>query len=247
MTMRVLTYNVRSLRDDPQAVARVIRSVAPDVVCIQEAPRFLRWRSKCAELARRSGLVVVGGGRSAAANLLLSSLRVDVLETKNILLSPEPGLHRRGIAWARLRLAGEEFIVAGAHLDLREEARLRHVAEVERVLAQLAPAEVPSIVCADVNDDPGSPTWNALSRSRIDAYAHLKSGPDSDGEAMASNTPDDPEGATSGPADHPRRRIDAIFVSPSIQVRRAQVLRGRDVERASDHRPVLAELDLSSL
>ncbi len=64
-TLRLLTYNVRSMRDDRAAVARVIRSAEPDVVCVQEAPRFLRWRSTCAALARTSGLVVVGGGRPA--------------------------------------------------------------------------------------------------------------------------------------------------------------------------------------
>ncbi|HEY2985649.1 MAG TPA: hypothetical protein VGJ38_15950, partial [Jatrophihabitantaceae bacterium] len=62
-TLRLLCYNVRSLRDDEDAVARVIRGCEAHVVCVQEAPRFARWRSKNAALARRSGLVVVGGGR----------------------------------------------------------------------------------------------------------------------------------------------------------------------------------------
>ena len=35
-------------------------------------PHLLRWRSKCAALARTSGLVVVGGGRRAGANLVMS-------------------------------------------------------------------------------------------------------------------------------------------------------------------------------
>ena len=77
--VRLLSYNVRSLRDDAAAVVRVIRSAEPHVVCIQEAPRLLRWRAKCAALARRSGLVVVTGGRTAGANLILSSLDVDVV------------------------------------------------------------------------------------------------------------------------------------------------------------------------
>ena len=67
-TLRVLSYNVRSLRDDADAVASVIRSCEPDVVCIQEAPRFLRWRSKCAALARTSGMFVVTGGRPAGCD-----------------------------------------------------------------------------------------------------------------------------------------------------------------------------------
>ena len=62
--LRVLSYNVRGLRDDRQALAEVVRAADPDVVCVQEAPRFLRWRSTCAALARTSGLVVVGGGHA---------------------------------------------------------------------------------------------------------------------------------------------------------------------------------------
>jgi endonuclease/exonuclease/phosphatase family metal-dependent hydrolase len=35
--VRVLSYNVRSMRDDRAALARVIRACAPDIVCVQEA------------------------------------------------------------------------------------------------------------------------------------------------------------------------------------------------------------------
>jgi hypothetical protein len=43
--VRVLGYNIRSMRDDEDALARVIRACAPDVVLVQEAPRFFRWRT----------------------------------------------------------------------------------------------------------------------------------------------------------------------------------------------------------
>ena len=54
--VRVMSYNIRSLRDDSAAVVRVIRAADPDVVCVQEAPRFLFWRRKCARLARDVGM-----------------------------------------------------------------------------------------------------------------------------------------------------------------------------------------------
>src|SRR4051812_20005174 len=59
--LRLLSYNVRSLRDDAVAVGAVIRACEPDVVAVQEAPRFLRWRSKRAAMARRCGMVVATG------------------------------------------------------------------------------------------------------------------------------------------------------------------------------------------
>ena len=142
-TLRLLSYNVRSLRDDPAAVARVIRSAYPDVVCIQEAPRFLRWRSTCAELARRSGLVVVTGGRGAGANLVLSTLAVEVGHTAEVLFTRDPKLHQRGTAIAVLSLGGARFAVAGTHLDVVEQPRLRHVDELYAALSQHVPAEVP--------------------------------------------------------------------------------------------------------
>jgi endonuclease/exonuclease/phosphatase family metal-dependent hydrolase len=43
--LRVLTWNVRSLRDDVEAIGEVVRGCEPDVVAVQEAPRFARWRS----------------------------------------------------------------------------------------------------------------------------------------------------------------------------------------------------------
>lgn len=44
--IRVLSYNIRSLRDDTDALARVIKACAPDLVLLQEAPRFFRWRDR---------------------------------------------------------------------------------------------------------------------------------------------------------------------------------------------------------
>ncbi len=126
----MLSYNVRSLRDDAQAVSTVIRSCNPDVVCIQEAPRFLRWRSKCAALARESGLVVVTGGRPAGAMLLLAALQVRVLEVADVLLTRKRGLHQRGVALATLELGGTRFSLGSIHLDLDSDERRRHVDEI---------------------------------------------------------------------------------------------------------------------
>jgi endonuclease/exonuclease/phosphatase family metal-dependent hydrolase len=226
-TLRLLCYNVRSMRDDRAALARVIRTAEPDVVCVQEAPRFARWRSRCAALARTSGLVVVGGGRAAGANLILSTLRVDVVGTADVRFSKDPGLHQRGAAIARLRLAGTEFAVAGTHLDLKEEPRLRHVAELEHALARHVPQGLPVIVAADVNDRPGSPTWTAISKGRTDAFAAAGSG-----------------SAFTSTAAEPHQTIDGIFAGPRIEVRSARVLDQDDVRLASDHRPLLAELVL---
>lgn len=218
--LRVLSYNVRSLRDDPAAVAAVIRTANPDVVCVQEAPRFAQWRTRCARLARESGLVIVTGGRRAGAVLLLAALRVRVTGTREVLLTRTPRLHQRGLAVAVLEVAGASYAVASMHLGLDPAERRRHVDEV---LYQLADVEPPLVLAGDVNEEPGWPAWRTLAARMQDAYAVAGTG----------------DGATFS-ARRPRRRIDAIFVDHRLEVATCEALAGPAVGQASDHRPVLA-------
>jgi endonuclease/exonuclease/phosphatase family metal-dependent hydrolase len=191
----VLTWNVRSLRDDAEGVAQAIRAAAPDIALIQEAPRLWRWRSKCARLARESGLVVVTGGRPAAGNLLMCSMRVRVVSAHDVLLPKRPGLHRRGAVTAVLAVDGQHVSVLGTHLDLDPAARLD--------TARRLRASSYDIVGADVNEEPGAPAWTALADGLVDVAAGL--------------------GPTFSVA-HPRRRIDALFVAPSWRATSCQVL-----------------------
>jgi endonuclease/exonuclease/phosphatase family metal-dependent hydrolase len=217
------------MRDDRAALGRVIRSVEPDVALIQESPRFLRWRSLCAELARLGNLVVVSGGRPAGSNLVLSSLGVDVESSADVLFSKDPGLHQRGTAIAVLRYRGTRFAVAGIHLDMSEDPRLRHVRELEAAIGAHVPAGVPTVVAGDVNDRPGSRTWTALTATRVDAFAVAGVG-----DAFTST------------AAYPHQTIDGVFPDPSITVRSARIVDHPDVAAASDHRPVLAELEFGA-
>lgn len=89
--VRVLSYNIRSMRDDEDALARVIRACAPDLVFVQEAPRFFRWRKHAARLAAKSELVMLSGGATAAGPLLMCSLRATVERTEDVLLPLTPG------------------------------------------------------------------------------------------------------------------------------------------------------------
>jgi endonuclease/exonuclease/phosphatase family metal-dependent hydrolase len=225
--LRLLSYNIRSLRDDEDAVTRVIKDARPNVVLIQEAPRFLRWRSAAARIARRSGLVVVGGGGSASGNLLLSGLEVDRLAQRDVLFTRDRRLHQRATSMALLALSGHRFAVAGTHLDLVEEPRLRHVDELHAAIDRFVPADVPLIVGGDMNDDPGSPVWRRLETRGVDAWA-------------ASGTGD---GITSSVI-RPLRRIDGVFVDQRLRLISTEVINTPDVQIASDHRPVLVQLEL---
>ena len=160
---RVLTYNVRGLRAGSAAVAKVIGSANPDVVCVQEAPVGLRWRSRAAALARRSGLYVVSGGRPAAGNLLLCAARVDVVTAGEHLLSRSPGLAARGCAAAVLRIGGVEVGVIGAHFGLRAAERRRHAEEVAAIAHQMRAAGATTVVLgSDLNSKPWADEWQPL-------------------------------------------------------------------------------------
>jgi endonuclease/exonuclease/phosphatase family metal-dependent hydrolase len=225
-TVRLLTYNVRSLRDDAAAVVRTVRAARPDVACIQEAPRFALWRLRCAVFARRCGLRWVAGGRHAGANLVLCRAGVRRLARHDLAFSPDAGLHARGAAVAELAVDGSAFVVAGVHLDLAPRPRLRHVGELRAALHDIRPDGVPVLVAGDVNEPAPGPTWSALGEIGVDA-----------------ESPGGPSAPTF-PARGPTERIDGIFVSPPAAVRSVEVIDTTDARLASDHLPVLAVLDL---
>jgi endonuclease/exonuclease/phosphatase family metal-dependent hydrolase len=220
--LRVMTYNVRSLRDDADALAAVVRSCAPDVLLVQEAPRFLRWRSKRAALARRCGLVVATADRPGGL-CIITALRADVVDTSFSLLPKTSGHHQRAIAGATVACAGAHWRLLSVHMSTDASERQRHVAALAPVLS--AESVAPLIVGGDINEDPGGPTYSALSAHGQDCFAVAGSG----------------DGFTS-PSASPTRRLDAIFASPSLSVVSCEVIDAPGVAAASDHRPVLAVL-----
>jgi endonuclease/exonuclease/phosphatase family metal-dependent hydrolase len=220
--LRVMTYNVRSLRDDVEALAAVVRACAPDVLLVQEAPRFARWRSKRAALARRCGLVVATADRPGGL-CVLTALRVDVLDTSFAPLPSAAGHHQRALVGARLAFGGVHWEVLSVHMSTDPAERRRHQPGVAAQLSVRRSA--PLIVGGDLNEDPGSPLFGEFSGRLQDCFAVAGEGP----------------GLTS-PARSPRRRLDAIFAEPALSVVSCEVVDLAGVEAASDHRPVLAVL-----
>src|SRR4051794_415239 len=124
--LRLLSYNVRSLRDDAEAVAAVIRACRPDVVAVQEAPRFLRWRSKRAALARRAGLLVATADRPGGL-MLMTTVGARVIATNFALLPKSPRLHQRAVCSATVELDGVSWSVASVPFSLAPDERARHL------------------------------------------------------------------------------------------------------------------------
>ncbi|MEU5895638.1 endonuclease/exonuclease/phosphatase family protein [Streptomyces venezuelae] len=227
--VRVLGYNIRSMRDDTAALARVISACAPDLVLIQEAPRFFRWRKKLARLARAADLVILSGGGSAAGPALLCSLRATVERTEDVLLPLTPGLHRRGFATAVVRFGGARLGVLSCHLSLQSDERYD---QGGMLLDRLAGMGVEHAVAGgDLNERPGGRTFRRLAEGLQDCWTVKPWGGEN----------------TSTPAD-PHQRIDALFATPGVEVLGCGVpldLPGvgpDDLRAATDHLPVLAAL-----
>ncbi|WP_395107434.1 endonuclease/exonuclease/phosphatase family protein [Actinomadura sp. SCN-SB] len=235
--VRLLTYNVRALKDDPLAVIRVIRGLNPDVACLQEVPRFLLWRLKRLRLAKAVGMSVAAGRRPAGL-AVLAGPRARVVHREFHLLRYYPLLHRRALAIAVLEFGTEpgtgegasRLITACTHLDLQSTARRAHTREVLDHLDRARETyRAPVVVAGDINEQPGGPSWALLAARFQDANAVAPTG--------------EPLTFTSR---HPRRRIDGIFADPAIDVRGCGVPTdpaiATDYPKATDHRPVLAEL-----
>ncbi|MFC9340223.1 endonuclease/exonuclease/phosphatase family protein [Streptomyces sp. NPDC057020] len=222
--LRVLSYNVRSMRDDEDALARVIRACDPDIVFVQEAPRFFRWRKHAARLAAKSELLVLSGGATAAGPMLLCSLRATVERTEDVLLPLTPGLHRRGLATAVVRFAGARVGLISCHLSLRKDERY---AQAGMVLDRVAALGTPyTLVAGDLNERPDGPAFRRLAKELTDGWEASPWG----------------DAYTSTPAD-PHQRIDAILATPGIEFLGCGVptdLDPADLRAATDHLPVLA-------
>lgn len=226
VVVRVLSYNVRSMRDDVAALARVIRACRPDIVCVQEAPRFFRWRKAAARLARTSGLVYVTGGATASGPMVLSSLRAHVERTEDVLLPRTPGLHQRGFATAVLRFGRARLGVLSCHLSVQDQERYE---QGRLLLDQLAALDVPyAIAAGDLNDRPHGRTFGLLADALQDSWAAKPWGREH----------------TTRLGD-PLQRIDAIFATEGVEVLGCGVPMGlpgvseRDLRTATDHLPVL--------
>ncbi|MFG3189181.1 endonuclease/exonuclease/phosphatase family protein [Streptomyces omiyaensis] len=226
--VRILSYNLRSMRDDEDALARVIRACAPDVVLAQEAPRFFRWRKHAARLAARSELVVLSGGATAAGPLLLCSLRATVERTEDVLLPRTPGLHRRGLATAVVRFGAARLGLVSCHLSLSKEERY---VQAGLVLDRVAALGTPyTVVAGDLNEDPGGPAFTRLTGTLRDGWEARPLG--------AGNT---------FPGSAPRRRIDAVLATEGVEFLGCGVPDGpdpADLAAATDHLPVLAAVRL---
>ncbi|MDI3316934.1 MAG: endonuclease/exonuclease/phosphatase family protein [Bacillota bacterium] len=245
MTLRVLTWNIhsgvgRDGRLDLERIARVLRSAEPDLAALTEVSRYWPQRGDVDQaryLAGLAGLPVrrfapaFRRGRAAFGNALLSRYPLRRVTARTLppwrrapaLLGlagrPEPRL----LLAAQLRPDRETSIpVAVTHLGLDAAERARQSLAVAGWIRQAGPL---AILAGDFNASLEAEELSPLRGSLSDSCA---------GSAEATY-----------PSERPRYRIDHILVGRGWRVVRAGLWRdpGGESALASDHLPVLAELE----
>jgi endonuclease/exonuclease/phosphatase family metal-dependent hydrolase len=221
-SLRVMSWNVRDLLGDPLAVHRVVRAVAPDVVCFQEAPRRPGAALRLWLLGRGVGLRCVAGGRRSGGTAIFVGPRVVVDRAVAFRLPVSgPFTRTRGACVAEVAVPGcGPIVIASLHLPLQQALRIRHVQLVRGLVGR---RPLPAVVTGDFNEPAGSPAWRAWTSLAADPC---------------------PDAGPTFPASGPTARIDAVLTGPGV------VVTGYhdggcppdDVRRASDHLPVVAEI-----
>ncbi|WP_098456119.1 endonuclease/exonuclease/phosphatase family protein [Sanguibacter antarcticus] len=232
--VRVLSYNIKELSLDEEAVVEVLRETHADVVALQEATRHPTGRWRMHRLARRAGMtcVVAGGGPCGSFTTALfvrADLAGRVVRASGRPLRWKWWYRRARLAWPTRRgyavVDLGDVVVVSVHLGLDPRERADHCRQLQTVVDRLGADRC--VVVGDLNETPDGPSWAALGPQLRDA-------------ALESSAPG-AQDATFSVA-HPRKRIDAVLVGRDIEVVQVETLRSPAALRGSDHFPVLAEL-----
>jgi endonuclease/exonuclease/phosphatase family metal-dependent hydrolase len=219
-----MTYNIWMGGRGGPALDEVVRASDADVVLVNESPKtpFL-WRSRARALSDRWGMRYVAGGRNAGSNMITVTPGVQVKSASTTTIRQPLFQPRRGIAAAQLRVGGRLLGVVSCHLSLDAERRVR---EVEQVIAVADRLRGPVLVGGDLNEKPGGPSWQRLRKAGYVDHGSKE--------------------WLTYPADEPVKRIDALLVrgAPAVLHHGDPGVDESLQRRASDHRAVLAVIDL---
>lgn len=238
--LRVLTYNIRAGNGDLQRTAETIRTLAPDIVGLQEVDVNWGERSGFEDQARSLGeslgmqvrfapIYTLPGadstkparryGVAVLSKYPIVRWRNDTLTRLSTIVrdpSPAPG---PGLLDATIHVNGVAVRVFNTHLDYRSDPRVR-TKQVEEMLGYLGDHSGPTLVLGDLNATPEATELKPLLQRLRDTW-QSKSEP-----------------GFTFPAGKPAKRIDYVLTSSHFRVRSASV----PVTEASDHRPVVVDL-----
>lgn len=239
----VMTYNVHSAigmdgKVSPLRIAEVIAHYDPDIVALQELDAGLvrtdmidqaHLIAKSLEMSYHfhSSIQVEEGeyGNAILSRFPLHLIKAGALPTHPV----NKNLERRGAVWAEVALPGVDIQVIATHLGLnRRERMCQAEALVGPEWLGHPDCHAPVVLCGDFNALPGSPVYNRLTGVLDDAHCHNK------GRHIRGTWP----------VKFPMVRIDYLFITPDLRVRRISAPRTPLTMVASDHLPLVAAMEL---
>lgn len=245
MQLRVLSYNVHKCvgaldrRYDPERVASVIAHYAPDLVLLQEvaqaSPRFRDERqierlSELCGLRHKAYAVNVKklGSGGEYGNGILSRFPLTKIENVSLKI---PLKKARSVLHARLRVRMPDGRTRSLHAfnlhlglsGLERRAQLRRFLDCHPF--ERLHARTPIVVAGDFND-----VWGGLGKMLEPArFRGIRRRP------------------MSYPSWAPVRPLDAAFVRGDLELRSLRCGRTLAARAASDHLPLVLDLDLAAL
>jgi endonuclease/exonuclease/phosphatase family metal-dependent hydrolase len=246
--VRLITFNTHhgvggDERHDLPRLAKVLKAVDADVICLQEVDRRFDARSEDVDqallLSRALDMQLAWGpaidrsgpGREPDreyGNALLSRLPILVSDVHPLPGEGEPRVALRTM----IELDGGALWVTNTHLTNRST---KERAEQVKVLAELHTGAMETgVIVGDFNAGPDAPELAPIRERFGDAW---RLAPDRDDQAGWRFWHKD-HGDTF-PARGPRERIDQVWVSDGVAVAGAYVL---DAMGASDHLPIVVDL-----
>ncbi len=223
-SLRVVAYNVRGFRAGVARVGEAVRALDADVLLLQETGGRLALR----RFARAVGMEAAADPpspfrrRVEDAVLARGPWRIGARRLERF-----PGSdpwYPRGALLARLLGPDGGLWAASVHLGLHPAERRRHAGFLRRVVLAL---DGPVVVGGDLNEGPEGRAAALLREVLVDAWEAAGGGP---GETF--------------PARAPSARIDHVYVGPGVRVRSARVPDEPVFLEASDHRPVVVDLEV---
>jgi endonuclease/exonuclease/phosphatase family metal-dependent hydrolase len=243
--VRLMTYNVHGCsgmdgRVSPRRVARVVRGQMPDIVALQEVDlgrRRSRAEDQAAIIARELGMHAVfcptiTRGEEHYGHALLSHWPIEIVRRARLPHDPTSWWQEpRSAIWARVDANGQIINVVTAHLGLGPRER-----ELQ-VQALLSPEWLggiidrePIVLCGDFNALPGSKPYRM-------AAAKLR-------DVQTGSPAHRPLGTFSSM--QPLVRLDHIFTTKHFTTMKVTVVRNDLTRVASDHLPLMADLQVGS-
>ena len=228
MQLKVASYNIHACigidgRFDPTRIAAVISEIDADVLALQEVEHHLLDNEDLLDyLARTTGYQAVAGPTLMRetrhyGNALLTRLPVIQSQSRDISVAPyEP----RAVMEAQLAAGNKTLTVMATHLGLWPAERRTQVRQILSLLEQQS-SEI-TLLLGDLNE------WFLWGRPLRWLHKHFR----------ASNH------IRTFPAFFPLFSLDRIWVTPEKALWDVRSHRSQLSRKASDHLPIIAEINL---